>query len=139
MPVVFSLIFSFLKSYWREVLIGLLVLLIVGAIGFVHHEITSQREKIQSLTEANQKLTADNKTLTDNNQKLQTSITTLNSSIDALSAQSNKTQQDFSKLSTNVQQSSANLAAKLNKIATTKAPVSCDDSIKYLRDAAKGF
>lgn len=123
---------SILKSNWK--LIAAVV--VIGGVYLYHNHLTStierQRGDIATLENVRD-------VLEQNVQTLERTITANNESIRALAAGAEQTQKDFDQLNRSVKQSSERLSRQLGGILTEPKPQTCDASIQYLIDAAKGF
>lgn len=123
---------GYVKDNWK-----LVSLIIVGLIIFAYVEML----RIDILQKENQiiKLQADNATLQHNVDTLEGAIKSQNVAIDKIDALAKITQQSFSKLGVDVANQGASLNTTLVNILKEKKPVTCDDTIKYLIEARKGY
>jgi hypothetical protein len=129
-PVSIALIF--LKKWWKEILLALVV---IGAIWYVRNlqnTVEEQRTTISQMNLVNQTLTASNKTLT-------STVTANNKTIEELSKGADQTRREFEKLSIQVEHQSTVLSKRLKDLLGRPVPVTCDDTIKYLIEVAPSF
>ena len=128
----FTTILSFLSDNWKAIVIGLLV---AGAIFYVQAlrvDIAHKETEIVGLKHDVEVLTTNNATLT-------TALDTQNGAIGKISDLATATQKGFQQLGVNINQQSVALDARLQSILKDKKPITCDDTIKYLIEARKGF
>lgn len=118
-----------LLKFWKEIL----ALIIAGACAFyiwdLNHTISEDALKIGNLT-------TENTVLKSNEEKLQNAVTSNNTAIAKLSDGADETKKSFATLGTTVKSSSANLETRLKGILADKPPLTCQDSLQLLLDAA---
>jgi peptidoglycan hydrolase CwlO-like protein len=127
-----GIIFAFLKSWWKELLFGAIILAGVLYMRSLYSTIDSQAHKITELTTANG-------IFKENNEKLTTAINSTTASIDKLAKGADQTNKAFAGLTGTVKAQSNNLDSRLAAILKDKKPVTCEATIQYLIDAAKEF
>lgn len=123
---------GYVKDNWK-----LVSLIVVGLIIALYVESL----RIDILQKENQiiKLQADNATLQHNVNVLEGSLQFQNTAIDKIDALTKTTQQSFAKLGIDVANQGATLNSTLSNILKEKKPVTCEDTIKYLIEAQKGY
>lgn len=126
------LVWAFLRSYWKEILVALIVAAIAGYWFHLEHTIDSQATQIIQL-----QTSVD--TLKDNNVKLVGVIDANNQAVNKIAEASTATLTAFGTLNSTVSKQSGTLNAALAAVRAEKKPQTCDDTIKYLVDAAKGY
>lgn len=127
-----SLVLLFLKSWWKEIAVALLV---ASAFFYVYHlksTISDQALQINNLS-------IENQIVKQNNTKLEASINATNEAIGKLAEGSVKTQKAFNSLNVNVKSQVVGLDAKLAQVLADKKPADCAATIKYLVDAVKDY
>lgn len=127
-----TLILMFLKSWWKEIAVALIV-----AAGIFYVENLRSTVADDKVTIGN--LTTENKIMKDNNDKLQGALTAQNASLEKIAQGADDTKAKFTALNSSVKSSSANLATTLKGILADKKPQTCQDTITYLLDAVKGY
>lgn len=127
-----SIIFLFMKRWWKE----LIVVIAIAAVVLHYRSLTStiedQRVSIATLTN-------ENTIIKQNNEKLEQAIVASNKSIELLAAGTSQTKKDFATLNKAVKGQASDLEVKLRGILAEAPPQSCEDTIKYLVDAVKGY
>lgn len=123
---------ALIKSNWKIIA----VVALVGAVALYYNHLTSTIAK-QTLTIA--QLEDVNRILEQNVETLESAVKANNESIKLLAEGAETTKQQFDALDKTVQQSSARLSRQLSGILSEPKPQTCDASIQYLIDAAKGF
>lgn len=127
-----TIFLALLQKWWKP----LAIILIIGLIyGYWHHlesTISDQRTEIATLNTANT-------ILKQNNDKLTTSIADINVSVGKLAEGTSQTQASFATLNATVKVQTGSLDQKLRAVLADKKPQSCDDTIRYLVEAAKGY
>lgn len=127
-----EIVIEFVLKWWKELVIALVV---VGAIWYVNnlqHTVETQRNTIAQLNVNNKLLQDSNKTLTD-------TVTANNKTIADLSKSAEATKRAFDKLSGQVDDQTAVLTKRLKDIMSRPVPVTCDDTISYMIDAAPTY
>lgn len=120
------------KLWWKPLLAAFVV---AGAATYVirlRDTITDQQRQIATLKVENEIVKANNAVLT-------ASIQASNQAIDKLADGAKTTQQAFVSLSSNVKGQLQGLDKRLQQISVETKPATCEDTIKYLIDAAKGY
>lgn len=120
------------KLWWKPLLAAFVV---AGAATYVirlRDTITDQQRQIATLEVENEIVKANNAVLT-------ASIQASNQAIDKLADGAKTTQQAFASLSSNVKGQLQGLDKRLQQISFEAKPATCEDTIKYLIDAAKGY
>lgn len=128
----FSIALVFLKRWWKEILI---VLVIAGAVFYVWNLRSTVKEQAVTITQ----LEMANKTLKDSNKTLTNTVTANNKTIAELSKGAAQTKEDFMKLNAQVEAQTAILTKRLKSILNQPAPVTCDETIQYLIDAVPTY
>lgn len=126
------LVWAFIRSYWKQILVALIIASVVGYWFNLVHTIDNQKAQIIQLQSSID-------TLKDNNTKLVGTIDANNNAVEKIADASTATLQAFSTLNSTVSKQSNSLAATLAAIKNEKKPQTCDDTIKYLIDAAHGY
>lgn len=127
-----SLPIAFIKSNWKIIA----VVAVVAAAVLYHNHLTSTiKRQEQTITQ----LESVNAVLEQNVKTLEGAVKANNESIKLLAEGAESTKQQFAALDKTVQQSSAKLSRQLGGILAEPKPQTCDASIQYLIDAAKGF
>lgn len=127
-----SIALMFLKRFWKELIIVLVIAAAVLYMRGLYSTIDKQKETIAQLTTANQ-------ILKDNNDKLEKTIAANNEAISKMAAGAKETNKAFSTLNTTVKAQTSSLEERLRRILQDKKPQTCEDTIQYLLEAAKGF
>ena len=122
----------FLRSYWKEIAIALVVL---GAYWYV----TNLQSTVKDQERDIRTLTAEKVVLEANNVVLETAIKTTNAALGKFADAGGKTQREFDKVNAHVTAQSQVLFGKLASVAKDKKPVTCEATIQYLVDGAKEF
>lgn len=123
---------KFLAKWWKEIFI---VLAIIGAVLYVRNlqsTVEEQRTTIAQMQAANQILKDSNKTLT-------ATVIANNKTIDELHKGADQTKAAFDKLHASVEHQTQILNKRLHDIMSRPAPVTCDDTIKYMIDAVPSY
>lgn len=123
---------TLLRKYWYLVVAAVAIIVICLYMHGLYTTIDDQAKKITELTTANQ-------ILKDNNDKLEAAVKANNASIEKLAQGAAETNKAFGTLTGSVKQSTSDLQKRLQQILTEKKPQTCDDTILYLLDAAKGY
>ncbi len=123
---------KFLMSWWKEILIALVIIAGVLYVRNLQNTVEEQRTEITNLATANQVLTDSNKVLTN-------TVTANNKTIDELSKGADKTKREFDKLNIQVEHQTTVLTKRLKDIMSRKAPVTCDDTITYMLEAVPTY
>lgn len=128
----YGIALKFLVSWWKEILI---VLVIIGAMWYVRNlqnTVEEQRNKIAEMTTANQVLKDSNKVLTN-------TVTANNKTVAELSKGADETKREFDKLNIQVEHQTSVLTKRLKDIMSRKTPVTCDDTITYMLEAVPTY
>lgn len=123
---------ALIKSNWKIIA----VVALVGAAALYYNHLTST---IAKQTQTIAQLEDVNRILEQNVETLEGAVKANNESIKLLAEGAETTKQQFATLDKTVQQSSARLSRQLSGILSEPKPQTCDASIQYLIDAAKGF
>lgn len=127
-----TLAFGFLKNYWREIAIALVVGFFVWKWNDMKETIVEQKETISQQKQAIE-------TLEKNVNKLVGSIENVSKSLDVVSKTSDQVKQQFDKLAGNVNKQVGALSVRLEDVLKQPKPASCEASIEYLIDAKKDY
>ena len=128
----FTIILGFIKDNWKVVLAAVLVIALVVYVEGLRVEIAMKDSKITSLE-------SDLLTVKQNNATLTSALSTQNGAIDKIGELAAQTKKSFDALGVNVTQQTTQLDARLMAILKDKKPITCEDTIKYLIDASKGY
>ena len=132
MPIWIFSALGYVKDNWK-----LVSLVIIGLIIFAYVEML----RIDVLQKENQiiKLEHENATLKHNAESLEAALKTQNDTIGKIDALAKQTQQSFARLGVDVANQGTNLNTPLANILKDKRPVTCEDTIRYLIEAQKGY
>lgn len=122
----------FLKKWWKEILI---VLVVVAGIWYVRNLQNTVEEQKVTITQ----MKMANDTLKESNRVLTNTVTANNKTIEELSKGADKTKQEFDKLNSKVAQQTTELTRRLKDILNRPAPVTCEDTIDYLLEAVPTY
>lgn len=127
-----SIALLFLKKWWKEIALALVVVAGIWYVVHLQNTVETQKTTITQLTIAN-------KTLTDSNTALKNTVVANNKTIAELGQSAAQTKEEFAKLSGRVDQQTHQLLAKLQNVMKTPVPTTCNDTIKYMIDAAPSY
>lgn len=127
-----SIALMFLKRWWKELLI---VLVIAGAVFYVWNLRSIVKEQAAVIAT----LEVHNKILVDSNKTLTNTVTANNQTIAELSRGAEQTKEDFAKLNARVEAQTSILTKRLKSILEQQPPATCEDTIQYLIDAVPTF
>ena len=128
----FITILKFLKDNWKAIVVAGAAIALVLYISALRIEVATKDAKIASLE-------ADVVTLKQNNATLDAALGTQNEAIGKISELAAQTKKGFESLGINVNNQTATLNIRLAEILKDKKPITCEDTIKYLIDASKGY
>ncbi len=132
MPMwIFSAI-GFAKDNWKVLAVAVAAIILLVYVESLRVDILQKENQIT-------KLQADNATLQHNVDTLEGSLKFQNAAIDKIDGLAKLTQQSFSKLGVDVANQGSSLNNTLTNILKEKKPVTCEDTIKYLIEAQKGY
>lgn len=127
-----SIVYSFLKAWWKEIFI---VLVILGAVGYVRNlQLTVER---QAVTIAQMDIVKN--TLIQSNETLTATIKQNSRALAELSEGAAFTKEEFAKLNGRVAGQTQEIADRLKGILNKPAPVTCEDTIDYMIDAVPTY
>jgi len=116
---------GFIRKYWRDIVIALLVIASIMYVSGLKLTIKEQAKQLE--------LDATNiSVLTDNNSRLESGLQTQNMMISKFDQYARGTQTMFNDLSGTVAARNDELSKKLQTIAQAKKPQTCNDAIEYL-------
>jgi hypothetical protein len=127
-----ALIVEFVKANWKLLLSGGLILVLVLYVEGLRLDNAHQATKIETLA-------SEVATLSSDNDSLKASIVVANAALDVTNAAASKAAADFARMHGVIQQQNVDLQKQLDAIMATKDPATCNDSIIYLINNAKGF
>ena len=122
----------FLKKWWKEILIALVI---IGAIWYVRNLQNTVEEQKVTITQ----MELANATLKESNRTLTNTVTANNKTIAELGKGADQTKREFDKLNIQVEHQTSVLTKRLKDIMSRKAPVTCDDTITYMLEAAPTY
>lgn len=128
----FITILKFLKDNWKAIVVAGVAIALVLYISALRIEVATKDAKIASLE-------ADVVTLKQNNATLDSALSTQNDAIGKISDLAAQTKKGFEALGINVNNQTTTLNTRLAEILKDKKPITCEDTIKYLIDASKGY
>jgi peptidoglycan hydrolase CwlO-like protein len=123
---------SFLKSNWKAIALAMLV---AGVLLYIHTLKVERAHLHTQVTELNAQIT----TLKNNNAVLESSIKATNTALERTSEAAKQTKDGFAALGATVTAANNNVASKLAKIQTGVKPSTCEDTLKYLINAAQEY
>lgn len=126
------ILIAFLKSWWKEILIAVII---AAVFGWYHHLTSTIADQKADIA----RLTTENTIVKENNAKLEASITANNAAITKLAEGAADTKKNFAALGTTVKTQSSTLEARLRGVLAEKKPQTCQDTIQYLLDAVKEY
>lgn len=127
-----TVVWAFVRQNWAALV---LVAASLGAWGYI----SSLRSTITDQRTALNKKSEEIRVLTENNQALETALSASNAAVEKLSSSANQTKRDFAALSTTVTKQTTEMERRLMEVLQEKTPQSCEDSIKYLIEAARKY
>lgn len=125
-------ILLWLRDNWKVAAIAAIIIAIVVYVESLRVEIALKDGKITSLQ-------ADLAVAQQNNITLTGAVNAQNDAVGKISALADQTKRGFDALGVNVAQQTSVLDSRLAAILKDKKPVTCEDTVKYLIDAAKGY
>lgn len=120
------------KDNWKVIAWAGVAIALVIYVSALRIEIATKDSDIASLK-------ADVATLRQNNATLDAALGTQNAAIGKISELSAQTKKGFEALGINVNNQTTTLNTRLAEILKDKKPITCEDTIKYLIDASKGY
>lgn len=127
-----SIALKFLARWWKEILI---VLVIVAGIWYVRNLQTTVKDQATTITQ----MTIVNKTLEDSNKTLTNTVAANNKTIAEMGKGAAQTKEDFARLNGQVEAQTRVLTNRLRDILNRPAPVTCNDTIDYMLEAAPTY
>lgn len=127
---------AFLLTYWKEVVICLMVVTIVYD-NFATKRYFFGADTIPYLKADNARLTSELKIAADANKTLTNDITGLNSVVGDWEAKSKQLVAQNAQLQTKLNQKGVIIKQKVDKILAAPTPKDCEDSVQFLRDTQK--
>lgn len=127
-----TIFYSFLKAWWKEIFI---VLVVLGAVAYVRDlQLTVER---QAVTIAQMDIIKN--TLIQSNETLTATIKQNSQALAELSEGADFTKEEFAKLNGRVASQTQEIADRLKGILNKPVPVTCEDTIDYMIDAAPTY